>query len=393
MTKVPDYIRIEGTGDNVAVSFGRNRLHKLRYTQTVNEYGHIELERDIETDKPVKEPLKIVRFRDQMQNAECATCTKLSSKHPIDVDTGKELCLMDWIHADYKYPLLARLVLQRSGKWENLQETVLPHIVKPWVLHDKRIFRNLREKENGKKPSRATPKTKHKTKTELKTAVVTYRDAAKALIRGEVENGADIQTLKSRQPGYSCDKYEAQVGGWANQKKYSSDKIIVTELRGRKLKPAAIFSLIEIYNEIKKSSGAPDDKALQLKEEMVSGKNCDKDAACAVCSLRNRCKRYLSSSPRHSGDDEKPLKEPLTVTAVKRKREILPGRVQTSANAHQYLDCKGCKLDTSIHPQGDEGQLCLKDWLVHGYPDPNNPVDTNVDYTYDKIKKIYVKDD
>lgn len=117
---------------------------------------------------------------------------------------------------------------------------------------DKRYLHRLQNED--KKLSKAIPIAKHKTKTELKTAVVTYRDAAKALIRGEVENGADIQTLKSRQPGYSGDEYEAQVGGRGFQKKYSIDKIIVTELRGRKLKPAAIFSLREIYNEIKKSS-------------------------------------------------------------------------------------------------------------------------------------------
>jgi hypothetical protein len=360
MTVTPELIIISVNPETLIaeVSFSDTRQHKIKYdienyTKMLSSSATSMRLRKVpkgrlKLDGNVKEPLKIVRFRDQMQNAECATCTKLSSKHPIDVDTGKELCLMDWIHADYKYPLLARLVLQRSGKWENLQETVLPHIVKPWVLHDKRIFRNLREKENGKKPSRATPKTKHKTKTELKTAVVTYRDAAKALIRGEVENGADIQTLKSRQPGCCCDEYEAQVGGWANQKKYSSDKIIVTELRGRKLKPAAIFSLREIYNEIKKSSGAPDDIKKLIKEPLANNKqiiNLDKIRKITDVNCSHTCKYFGFIHP-----------------------------------------CMVCWDDTKKY-------LCIKDWIKAGNRKITNPNQVIEITPNGDLLKIHVKDD
>jgi hypothetical protein len=290
--KAPEYIEIEMDGNftSAVVSFGTGRKRRLTY-KVLEKHTHlktsittIELERDIETDKPVKEPLT-----------------------PIP-------------HVDIK-----RLKGEHKGK-----ETT-------------GFF------SKGKKLSRATPKTKDKTETAVKKPL-TPREAAVKLIRSQVENGSTIQQIKQSQHCHCCKEYWANVGGYADQKRYPTDKIVVHAVNDKKIKPAAIFSLREIYNEIKKSSGAPD-------------------------------------------DGKKPVKEPLTVTAVKRKREILPGRVQTSANAHQYLDCKGCKLDTSIHPSGDEGQLCLKDWLVHGYPDPNNPVDTNVDYTYDKINKIYVKDD
>jgi len=52
--KAPDYIKLSGTGDVISVSFGKKRTRETKYTQTVNEYGHIELERILNTLKTKK---------------------------------------------------------------------------------------------------------------------------------------------------------------------------------------------------------------------------------------------------------------------------------------------------------------------------------------------------
>ena len=259
--KAPELIIISGTGDSVTVSFGRTRQRKLRYTQTVNEYGHIELERDSET----------------------------------------------------------------------------PGAHKSGVLEHK-----------SKKPARAIPIAKHKTKTELKTVVVTYRDAAKALIRSQVANGDSIEHIKQSQHGHCCKEYWANVGGYADQKRYPTDKIVVHEVNDKKIKPAAIFSLREIYNEIKKSSGAPDDIKKLIKEPLANNKqiiNLDKIRKITDVNCSHTCKYFGFIHP-----------------------------------------CMVCWDDTKKY-------LCIKDWIKAGNRKITNPNQVIEITPNGDLLKIHVKDD
>jgi hypothetical protein len=105
-------------------------------------------------------------------------------------------------------------------------------------------------KDAGTKPE--TPPWRKKLKDTLRTYIPkNERDAAKQLIRGYVERGDTINDFKKSWLGHCSNEYVANIGGYADDKKYSNDKILVTEVNNKKIKPAAVFTLREIYEEVK----------------------------------------------------------------------------------------------------------------------------------------------
>lgn len=85
--------------------------------------------------------------------------------------------------------------------------------------------------------------------------IVTARDAAKDLVRAYVLRGDSIESLKAGMLGSWNDEYHAQIGGYVNGKKNRADQIAVLELNGKKV--SEIFSLKELYDEIKNEGPAP----------------------------------------------------------------------------------------------------------------------------------------
>ena len=100
-------------------------------------------------------------------------------------------------------------------------------------------------KEGGEKKQKEKPIAK---KREIKTA----RDAAIDLIRAYVERGDTIESLKAGQQGTFGEEYSAQIGGYVNGKNVGNNKILVSKLHGKELAKPEIFSLKELYDEIKK---------------------------------------------------------------------------------------------------------------------------------------------
>ncbi len=87
----------------------------------------------------------------------------------------------------------------------------------------------------------------------MEREIKTPKEAARELIKFYVLRGDSLESLKRGQLGhYSSDSYNAQIGGYANEKRVSTDKIIVKKIKDKELKPHEIFSLKAIFEEIKK---------------------------------------------------------------------------------------------------------------------------------------------
>ena len=84
-----------------------------------------------------------------------------------------------------------------------------------------------------------------------KGAIKTAREAAIDMIRGSVERGDTLESLKSGLMGVFSDEYRANIGGYINGKNIGSNKIQVSHLNGKELAKPEIFSLEELYKEIK----------------------------------------------------------------------------------------------------------------------------------------------
>jgi DNA-binding protein Fis len=82
--------------------------------------------------------------------------------------------------------------------------------------------------------------------------VSTPKQAAIQLIESYVKRGESIQSLKNGQMGEAGGDFSAQIGGYINGKKYSTDNILVTKLNGKEVNE--VFSLKKIYDEILQSS-------------------------------------------------------------------------------------------------------------------------------------------
>lgn len=78
------------------------------------------------------------------------------------------------------------------------------------------------------------------------------RQAAIDLIKHYVLRGDSVKNLKSGQMGQSSpDGMWAQIGGWMDEKRYTSDNILVYEdINGKKVNKT--FKLLEIFNLIKR---------------------------------------------------------------------------------------------------------------------------------------------
>ena len=87
--------------------------------------------------------------------------------------------------------------------------------------------------------------------TAERVPVTDTESAAKDLIRSCRGRGDSLKSLKDGQGGASSDEYSASIGGYANGIKIGADKIAVTQLKGVKLDPPAIFSLTKLFNDIK----------------------------------------------------------------------------------------------------------------------------------------------
>lgn len=84
--------------------------------------------------------------------------------------------------------------------------------------------------------------------------LLTPREAAKDLISVYVERGDSLESLRAGYQGTSGEDYYACIGGYVgefpNLKKVSNDKIVVSRIGSQKIEPQ-IFSLVELFNEIK----------------------------------------------------------------------------------------------------------------------------------------------
>ncbi|MDD4468171.1 MAG: DNA polymerase III subunit beta, partial [Candidatus ainarchaeum sp.] len=96
------------------------------------------------------------------------------------------------------------------------------------------------------------------------------RESAKDLIRYNVEQGESIKSISAGQEGASTDEYSVEIGGYANGKKIGSNKIQVSRIGETELDPPIIFSLEEIYNEIKseiaEKEPAKEEKGISFEE-------------------------------------------------------------------------------------------------------------------------------
>jgi hypothetical protein len=85
------------------------------------------------------------------------------------------------------------------------------------------------------------------------THIKTARDAAKDLIKKYVKRGDTYDHLKNSFLGSHSDKYGAAIGMHVNGKA-QTNKIVVISLHGQDLSKPEVFSLKELYDEIKKEN-------------------------------------------------------------------------------------------------------------------------------------------
>src|SRR3990167_2591844 len=88
-------------------------------------------------------------------------------------------------------------------------------------------------------------------KPKTKKAIKTAKGAAIDMIRVSVERGDSLKSLKDGLLGVSGDEYKASIGGYVNGKNIGNNKIQVSYLNGEELAKPEIFSLEELYKEIK----------------------------------------------------------------------------------------------------------------------------------------------
>lgn len=94
----------------------------------------------------------------------------------------------------------------------------------------------------------------------------TPREVAKDFIRAYVARGDSLKSLRDGQMGESNkDGHSISIGGYINGKKISTDKIVVEQINGKKLKTPYVVSLREVYAELK-------DKPAKTKSEPLSDK-------------------------------------------------------------------------------------------------------------------------
>ncbi len=90
--------------------------------------------------------------------------------------------------------------------------------------------------------------------------VLPARDVAKKLIEDYVKRGDTFESLKGSYLGGN----DAMIGGYANGKGVGGEKIVVKSIDGKELPSPQVFSLREIYDEVKKEEILPAKQATGL---------------------------------------------------------------------------------------------------------------------------------
>lgn len=113
---------------------------------------------------------------------------------------------------------------------------------------DRNVREGIEETEEEVTPEETQPPTQAEGGFNLEK--LEARDVATHLIRTYVERGDTYESIKNSHMGYSSES-AASIGGYVNGKSVKNDKIVVTRLNGVDLTKPEIFSLKELFNEIK----------------------------------------------------------------------------------------------------------------------------------------------
>ncbi|HOC93362.1 MAG TPA: hypothetical protein PKH33_13485 [bacterium] len=75
------------------------------------------------------------------------------------------------------------------------------------------------------------------------------RALAKRFIRPYVERGDSFESLKKSHMGMGCTGERVQIGGWMNDKSWSTDFILVSKVGGREAN--VTFRLRDVFKEVR----------------------------------------------------------------------------------------------------------------------------------------------
>jgi len=81
---------------------------------------------------------------------------------------------------------------------------------------------------------------------------MTPREAAIKLIRVYVDRGDTLEDLAKSQLGHMSQEFSAGIGGFLAERNIGRNKILVKKVKGKTVNE--VFSLTEIFNEIKKGA-------------------------------------------------------------------------------------------------------------------------------------------
>ena len=163
-------------------------------------------------------------YAEQVGNLE-ARSTILAQLAKTQKTQGRTVSLADKADVDKE---LARLNDEFIEKWQKTaplkKETVPPLDTKP------------------RPAKKEVPTTEDRAKA---------REAAKNMIKGYVERGDSLKNLARSYLGVGGGDYSAGIGGYADGKNIGPNKIHVDKIGDKELNPPEIFSLKELFDEIK----------------------------------------------------------------------------------------------------------------------------------------------
>ena len=140
-------------------------------------------------------------------------------------------------------------------------------------------------------------KTKVSKSAKQSKEIKTAREAAVDMIKHYVERGDDLRSIRSERMGSFNDRYHAEIGGYVNGKPIKNDKIVVMELGGKELTPPQIFSLKELFDEIKNNKPiaeqpieAPEESgslAVEIQKAKAEGKSFEEFSKARMGDVHN----------------------------------------------------------------------------------------------------------
>lgn len=71
---------------------------------------------------------------------------------------------------------------------------------------------------------------------------------ARSLINVYVKRGDSVRSLKLGQLGHYSDNFKAQIGGYCNNKFYSTDNIVVSKIGNKDV--CLVYKLKDVYNSL-----------------------------------------------------------------------------------------------------------------------------------------------